>query len=485
MAQIIIQKGDNLSKIAFQNKTTIPEILKLNPQIKNPDIIFAGNTLNLPELSEQKNLPITSSIQGDSPETLIQRIQEQKGEMPKTNLSEERVSSAPIIFNSTDNLRNENKIKKIKEELNLGEKPVSPFSFSETDKTKLETTTDEVAIIQKRSEEIFAEKLKLEEEVTKFEKIAGEGVSEFGREAIVSEQNKRIKERLDSLNREELLLETKLNNRNVVISNLMSLKRQDYQDAVLEYNTKFSQALQLYNIIDKEGDEFKIKAKASLDVLSNVYNSQIKSGEIKVDNIPKIKQTQLEELELQSELPIGSTMAVLRTLKPTEEKLGSGVNKQGEFWYAVKNANGDMVIKKARVSEPEIVKGISQDNNLFPNIDKISATKLKTNIKDVFSKEFANKLILEFNDEQLREFVRDYETAQNEAQQSIDPEIALKEWKAVNMLEKKSSSKTATNLSDEEFSDEEIGKLFELGYTSEEILDFENKGISFKEIKKR
>ena len=142
MAQYTIQKKDTLSGIAVQNKTTVSELLKLNPQIKDPDLIFIGNTLNLPELSEQKNLPITSSIQGDSPETLIQRIQEQKGEMPKTNLSEERVSSAPIIFNSTDNLRNENKIKKIKEELNLGEKPVSPFSFSETDKTKLETTTE-------------------------------------------------------------------------------------------------------------------------------------------------------------------------------------------------------------------------------------------------------------------------------------------------------------------------------------------------------
>src|SRR3990167_6669453 len=52
MAQYIIQKGNTLSGIAFQNKTTVSELLKLNPQIKDPNLIFTGKTLNLPELSK-------------------------------------------------------------------------------------------------------------------------------------------------------------------------------------------------------------------------------------------------------------------------------------------------------------------------------------------------------------------------------------------------------------------------------------------------
>src|SRR3990167_5808422 len=52
MAQYIIQKGNTLSGIAVQNKTTISELLKLNPQIKDPNLIYAGKTLNMPELSK-------------------------------------------------------------------------------------------------------------------------------------------------------------------------------------------------------------------------------------------------------------------------------------------------------------------------------------------------------------------------------------------------------------------------------------------------
>ncbi|NLB62336.1 MAG: LysM peptidoglycan-binding domain-containing protein [Clostridiales bacterium] len=43
-----IQKGDTLSKIAKQNKTTIEELLKLNPYITDPNKISAGKTLALP-----------------------------------------------------------------------------------------------------------------------------------------------------------------------------------------------------------------------------------------------------------------------------------------------------------------------------------------------------------------------------------------------------------------------------------------------------
>lgn len=48
MATITIQKGQTLSGIAKQNGTTIDAILKANPSIKNPNLIYAGSSLNLP-----------------------------------------------------------------------------------------------------------------------------------------------------------------------------------------------------------------------------------------------------------------------------------------------------------------------------------------------------------------------------------------------------------------------------------------------------
>lgn len=48
MAQITIQKGQTLSGIAKQHGTTVQELLKVNPSIKNPNLIYAGSNLTLP-----------------------------------------------------------------------------------------------------------------------------------------------------------------------------------------------------------------------------------------------------------------------------------------------------------------------------------------------------------------------------------------------------------------------------------------------------
>lgn len=42
-----IQKGDNLTKIAERYNTTVDEIMKNNPSITNPDLIYAGNQLRI------------------------------------------------------------------------------------------------------------------------------------------------------------------------------------------------------------------------------------------------------------------------------------------------------------------------------------------------------------------------------------------------------------------------------------------------------
>ena len=43
-----IQKGDNLTRLAKKFGTTVPELLKLNPDIKNPNLIIAGKDLKIP-----------------------------------------------------------------------------------------------------------------------------------------------------------------------------------------------------------------------------------------------------------------------------------------------------------------------------------------------------------------------------------------------------------------------------------------------------
>lgn len=43
-----VQKGDTLRKIASKFSTTVEEILKVNPQISNPNVIYVGQAIKIP-----------------------------------------------------------------------------------------------------------------------------------------------------------------------------------------------------------------------------------------------------------------------------------------------------------------------------------------------------------------------------------------------------------------------------------------------------
>lgn len=47
--EYVVKKGDTLSKIARDFNTTVEEILKINPQIKNPNLINVGQVINILE----------------------------------------------------------------------------------------------------------------------------------------------------------------------------------------------------------------------------------------------------------------------------------------------------------------------------------------------------------------------------------------------------------------------------------------------------
>jgi LysM repeat protein len=52
-----IQAGDTLSEIALANDTSVSEIMEINPTIQDPDLIYAGNEIYLPnnDLNESSN----------------------------------------------------------------------------------------------------------------------------------------------------------------------------------------------------------------------------------------------------------------------------------------------------------------------------------------------------------------------------------------------------------------------------------------------
>jgi len=216
-----------------------------------------------------------------------------------------------------------------------------------------------------------------------FRKFSGQqvGLPEAGRRGVISEEGRQVQDQLDALNRREVVLETKLRNRSNVIAELMSLQGQEFADATAQYNKSFSQAIQLYNLFDSEQDELQRNAKANLDVIANAYQAQIEAGQLTIDQITGIQRAKLEEYEIQAGLPVGSTLAVLNTLKPGETKLYSGVDNQGTFTYITQGADGTLNVEKIEGAAPpkstleELKKSIDQkliSENAFGEDKKVS-----------------------------------------------------------------------------------------------------------------
>src|SRR5579862_6549243 len=74
---VIVAPGDTLSGIAGQNGTTYQRLFDANLQIQNPDMIFPGETIQIPATSEQladrelpasNNTPIPAPVPAPAPQ---------------------------------------------------------------------------------------------------------------------------------------------------------------------------------------------------------------------------------------------------------------------------------------------------------------------------------------------------------------------------------------------------------------------------------
>jgi murein DD-endopeptidase MepM/ murein hydrolase activator NlpD len=57
-----VRAGDTLSKIARRNGLTLAQLLKVNPQVKNPDRVKVGDVINLPNGSTDTTKPLPANF---------------------------------------------------------------------------------------------------------------------------------------------------------------------------------------------------------------------------------------------------------------------------------------------------------------------------------------------------------------------------------------------------------------------------------------
>ena len=85
MSTYTIQSGDTLSGIASRYGTTVDTLMGLNPYITNRNLIYAGNTLNLP--GAQQSAPATT--QNATPQKTTQQLAEEYAKAQTANSGNE------------------------------------------------------------------------------------------------------------------------------------------------------------------------------------------------------------------------------------------------------------------------------------------------------------------------------------------------------------------------------------------------------------
>lgn len=127
-------------------------------------------------------------------------------------------------------------------------------------------------------------------------------------EGRVSEEEKAANERLATNLRLQTNITNQLKTKYDVVNNIMSLKKLDYQTASDDYNTAFTQNMQMYNLVKGISDDQKSDAEKATDTaranLQVMYNA-IQNGGLSISNLSSDQKLQIQKLEMQSGLPVG------------------------------------------------------------------------------------------------------------------------------------------------------------------------------------
>lgn len=173
-------------------------------------------------------------------------------------------------------------------------------------------------------------------------------------EGRVSEEERAANERLDAVLRQKDTITNQLKTKYDVVNNLMNFKKLDYQTATDEYNTKFTQNLNLFNTVKGIADDQKSdldkeqdNARANAQI---IYNS-IKEGGLDLANLPADQKVNITKMEMQAGLPVGFYQT-LQNKNPKADILTTTTRESNGAKYVdviMKNADGSLSTKSMYV----------------------------------------------------------------------------------------------------------------------------------------
>lgn len=209
--------------------------------------------------------------------------------------------------------------------------------------TGLETTLND---LNTQAEEIAAQfRVNKSTEEGKF---VGTNVAE-GR---ASTHERAANERLDAVNRSINTITNQLNTAYNVVNTIMNYKAMDYDAAVTQYNTQFSQYMQTFNLVQGIDEQLKTEAQRAQDNaranLQIMYNNIAENSQ-GIGSLSKDQRSQISKLEAQAGLPTG-------TYKTIESKNPGGkIVSTTTRTDANGNKVADMIVIDPKTGQPKTI----------------------------------------------------------------------------------------------------------------------------------
>lgn len=205
-------------------------------------------------------------------------------------------------------------------------------------------------------------------------------------EGRVSEEERAANERLDTVLRQKDYVTNQLKTKYDVVNNLMNLKQLDYKTASDNYNTAFSQNLQLFNTVKGISDSEKSdlereqdNARANTQI---IYNA-IQSGGLKLSDISDDQKLSITKLEMQSGLPSGF-YETLQSKNPKADIVTSTTRETNGKKYVdviMRNQDGSLTTQTTYVGAVDQSSGSGKPTEA--ETTRSAATKVATQLKSV------------------------------------------------------------------------------------------------------
>jgi len=163
------------------------------------------------------------------------------------------------------------------------------------------------------------------------------------REGRVSEIETQENYRISELNRQKDYLVNQVTSATNTISTIMNYKNLDYQTAKSEYDSDYNKIIEVtklaYDMYDSERSfalQLQDSARANLTIITNA----ITSGQMSYDSLDSATKSQIQQLEVQSGLPVGTVASLKLSAKDSllsiNSETGQALIADGSGGYSVK-----------------------------------------------------------------------------------------------------------------------------------------------------